>query len=56
MIKELVTVSSFTVGAAGLVFIGYMQTHPKALTHPIVPETTVLQTEPIPALPALHVV
>jgi hypothetical protein len=36
MIKQLITFSSMAAGSAGFAFIGYLQTHPLALTEPVV--------------------
>jgi hypothetical protein len=38
MIKQLIVASSMAVGGVGFAFIGYMQTHPLAFTHPVVAE------------------
>jgi hypothetical protein len=52
MIKQLFTFSSFAVGGAGLAFIGFLQTHPMALTHPVVAESRAVETMSVPAPPA----
>jgi hypothetical protein len=35
MIKHLITATSFALGGAGAVLVGYLSTDPRALTHPI---------------------
>ena len=35
MIKHLITATSFALGGAGVVLVGYLSTHPRAFTHPI---------------------
>jgi hypothetical protein len=39
MIKQFIAVSSLLIGGNGFAFIGYLQTHPMALTHTTLPET-----------------
>jgi hypothetical protein len=35
MIKHLITATSFVLGGAGVVLVGYLSTHPRAFTHPV---------------------
>ena len=35
IIKHVITATSFALGSAGVVLVGYLSTHPRAFTHPI---------------------
>jgi len=35
IIKHVITATSFALGGAGVVLVGYLSTHPRAFTHPI---------------------
>jgi hypothetical protein len=43
MIKQLVTATSFALGGAGVILVGYLSSNPLAFTHPVadVPSATV---------------
>jgi hypothetical protein len=37
MIKQVVTTACFALGSAGALLVGFLATHPRAFTHPVVP-------------------
>jgi hypothetical protein len=51
IIKHVITATSFAIGSAGVVLVGYLGTHPRAFTHPVAALPPVAVTPAAPATP-----
>ena len=51
IIKHVITATSFALGSAGVVLVGYLSTHPRAFTHPVAALTPVAVTPAATATP-----